>query len=101
MSKSSENTKDIDAVDADGWTALHYAALNGDASEVERLLAAGANVDADNVKHGFLRTRLHSSLHRNTIQPLRCYADRCSVVGRTLTRVITKGMEAKTLLRFQ
>ena len=46
MSKSSNKTKDIDAVDADGWTALHYAAEKGDMAEVERLLAAGANVDA-------------------------------------------------------
>ena len=46
MSESSKKTKDIDAVDADGWTALHLAAKKGDVSEVERLLAAGANVDA-------------------------------------------------------
>ena len=46
MSESLETTKDIDAVDADGWTALHRAARKGDVIEVERLLAAGANVDA-------------------------------------------------------
>ena len=46
MSKSSKTTKDIDAVDADGWNALHYAAKEGDVSEVKRLLAAGANVEA-------------------------------------------------------
>ena len=37
---------DIDAVNTDGWTALHRAASEGDISEVERLLAAGANVEA-------------------------------------------------------
>ena len=46
MSKSSENTNTIDAVDDRGWTALHRAARDGDVLEVERLLAAGANVDA-------------------------------------------------------
>ena len=46
MSESLETTKDIDAVNADGWTALHCAAKKGDVSEVKRLLAAGANVDA-------------------------------------------------------
>ena len=45
MSKSLETTNDIDAVDKRGWTALHRAA-QGDVSEVERLLAAGANVEA-------------------------------------------------------
>ena len=45
MSESLETTKDVDAVDTDGWTALHRAAERGDVSEVERLLAAGANVD--------------------------------------------------------
>ena len=46
MSKSLENIQNIDAVDEDGLTALHRAASKGDVSEVERLLAAGANVDA-------------------------------------------------------
>ena len=46
MSKSLETTKDIDAVDEYGLTALHHAVEKGDLEEVERLLAAGANVDA-------------------------------------------------------
>ena len=46
MSKSAKKTKDIDAVDKHGWTALHHAAREGDMNEVKRLLAAGANVDA-------------------------------------------------------
>ena len=46
MSKSSKKTKDIDAVDKHGWTALHHAAREGNMNEVKRLLAAGANVDA-------------------------------------------------------
>ena len=45
MSESLETTKDIDAVDERGWTALHRAAKKGNVNEVERLLAAGANVD--------------------------------------------------------
>ena len=54
MSESLETTKDIDAVDADGWTALHRAARKGDVNEVERLLAAGANVGARTTS-GFAR----------------------------------------------
>ena len=46
MSESLENAKDIYAVNVNGWIALHYAAEIGDVTEVERSLAAGANVDA-------------------------------------------------------
>ena len=45
MSKSLENIQNIDTVDEYGWTALHLAAKKGDVSEVERLLAAGANAN--------------------------------------------------------
>ena len=55
MSKSSKKTKDIDAVDEGGLTALHHAALNGDVSEVERLLAAGAKIDARTTEQYFAR----------------------------------------------
>ena len=38
---------------AQGWTALHAAAVNGDAAVVEQLISAGATVDAaDNDGHG-------------------------------------------------
>ena len=33
---------------ARGWTALHYAALEGHAAVVEQLISAGATVDAAN-----------------------------------------------------
>ena len=46
MAESLKTTKDIDAVDADGCIALHRAVEKGDVDKVERLLAAGANVDA-------------------------------------------------------
>ena len=39
---------DIDAREADGTTALHWAAHKGDAEAVRLLLAAGADVDAAN-----------------------------------------------------
>ena len=55
MSKSLETTKDIDAVDEHGWTALHCAASKGDASEVKRLLAAGAKVDARTTEQALTR----------------------------------------------
>ena len=54
---SIENTQNIDAFGADGWTALHHAAKKGDVSEVERLLAAGANVDARTTAYALGVTR--------------------------------------------
>jgi hypothetical protein len=35
---------------ARGWTALHYAAVNGHAAVVEQLISAGATVDAANLE---------------------------------------------------
>lgn len=40
---SSAITQEIDKRDEHGFTALYFAAKNGDAAEVERLLVAGAN----------------------------------------------------------
>ena len=34
---------EVDLLDANGWSALHYVALNGDADAAEILLAAGAD----------------------------------------------------------
>ena len=40
-------------LDARGWTALHYAAQNGHAPVAEKLISAGATVDAgDNSGRG-------------------------------------------------
>jgi ankyrin repeat protein len=38
----------IDAQDAEGYTALHRAAMRGDAQEVQQLLARGAKLDTQN-----------------------------------------------------
>ena len=49
MPKKSATNKKINVVDKNGWTALHHAANQGDASKVERLLAAGADCEARTV----------------------------------------------------
>jgi ankyrin repeat protein len=36
---------DLDAQDKNGWTALHFAAQEGDAEVVELLIAAGASLN--------------------------------------------------------
>ena len=36
----------LDAVDRNGWTALHHAVMEGDIKIVEKLIGAGANVNA-------------------------------------------------------
>lgn len=41
-------SKEVDAVDADGNTALQSAVVSGDAQKVEQLLQKGATVDAQN-----------------------------------------------------
>jgi ankyrin repeat protein len=43
-----ERNVDVNAAEADGTTALHWAVHHGDADLVERLVAAGARVDAAN-----------------------------------------------------
>ena len=46
----------LDAVDDDGWAALHYSAWYGHSDAVRVLLAAGADV---NVRNGAQATPLH------------------------------------------
>ena len=55
----------VDAVDDDGWTALHVAAQGGYLSIVNLLLQAGATVDA--VGDGG-RTALHFAAYAGKIQ---------------------------------
>src|SRR5687768_17698599 len=43
-----ERRADVNEAEADGTTALHYAAHNNDLQLVERLLRAGAKADAKN-----------------------------------------------------
>mgnify|MGYP002371326342 CR=1 FL=1 len=46
----------IDLTMIDGWTALHYAALNGYTRTIEFLVERGANIDS---LDKFKRTPLH------------------------------------------
>ena len=76
MSESLENTKDIDAVDENGWTALHRAAEKGDVYEVERLLGAGAVVDARSAAHSLFTTPLIIAIRYERFDVMRLLLDR-------------------------
>jgi ankyrin repeat protein len=56
---------DIDHKMADGWTALHYAAMNGFCSIVEYLIKNGANIDASDRLH---RSALHWACRFNNVK---------------------------------
>lgn len=56
---------DINAVNVSGYIALHVACIGKDLSEVERLLAAGANVNALTTNSSMLGlTPLHNAQSR-------------------------------------
>lgn len=57
----------IDAVDVNGHTALHRAARDGDVKDVERLLAAGADVEA-RTAHFHNMTALHLASHKGHLE---------------------------------
>ena len=101
MSDSSESTNDIDAVDMRGWTALHYAAEKGDVSEVERLLAAGANVGTRTLSRvmGFVRnsTPLIVATQRNHSTVIRLLVD----LGADIDARNDHGYVSETLRAFQ
>ena len=84
---SSENTKDIDAVDEHGWTALHRAAQKGDVGEVERLLASGALVDARSAALNLFTTPLIVAARHNRFDVVRLLLSHgadinaCDVIG--------------------
>ena len=62
---------DVNAPQADGATALHWAVYRDDLPLVERLLAAGARVNAANrLRRDPTRTRLRSTGARRTIARL-------------------------------
>ena len=62
---------DVNAAQGDGMTALHYAALNGDADLAQMLLYAGANVGAKTRIGGYTPLHLAAQVgHANVIAPL-------------------------------
>jgi ankyrin repeat protein len=62
---------DVNAAQGDGMTALHYAALNGDAELASMLLYAGANVGAKTRIGGYTPLHLAAQLgNANVIAPL-------------------------------
>jgi hypothetical protein len=65
---SSAITQEIDKRDEHGFTALYFAAKNGDAAEVERLLVAGANPSLSDRSSV---TALHVA---STLEVVRCWS---------------------------
>src|SRR5688500_9334932 len=62
---------DVNAAQGDGMTALHYAALNGDADLAQMLLYAGANVGAKTRLGGYTPLHLAAQVgNANVIAPL-------------------------------
>lgn len=62
---------DVNAAQGDGMTALHYAALNGDADLAQMLLYAGANVGAKTRIGGYTPLHLAAQVgNANVIAPL-------------------------------
>jgi uncharacterized protein len=62
---------DVNAAQGDGMTALHWAALNGDAEIASMLLYAGANVSAKTRLGGYTPLHLASQIgNSNVIAPL-------------------------------
>jgi ankyrin repeat protein len=62
---------DVNGAQGDGMTALHWAALNGDAELAQLLLFAGANVGAKTRIGGYTPLHLAAQVgHANVIAPL-------------------------------
>ena len=62
---------DVNAAQGDGMTALHWAALNGDAELASMLLYAGANVGAKTRLGGYTPLHLAAQVgHAGVIAPL-------------------------------
>ena len=62
---------DVNAAQGDGMTALHWAAMNGDAELAQMLLYAGANVSARTRIGGFTPLHMASQIgHASVVAPL-------------------------------
>ena len=83
---------DVNAAQGDGMTALHWAALNGDAELASMLLYAGANVGAKTRLGGFTPLHLAAQIgHASVIAPLIAAG---SAVGATTATGATALMQA-------
>ncbi|KAM0425342.1 hypothetical protein ACHAPT_009398 [Fusarium lateritium] len=65
---------DVQATEDSGWTALHWAARYDETQIMERLLSAGARVDARNVFYG--ETPLHFAAKYGCLQAARLLLNR-------------------------
>ncbi len=83
---------DVNAAQGDGMTALHWAALNGDAELASMLLYAGANVGAKTRLGGYTPLHLAAQIgHASAVAPLIAAG---SVVSATTTTGATALMQA-------
>ena len=83
---------DVNAAQGDGMTALHWAALNGDAELASMLLYAGANVGAKTRLGGYTPLHLAAQIgNASVIAPLIAAG---SAVGATTTTGATALMQA-------
>jgi ankyrin repeat protein len=75
---------DVNAAQGDGMTALHYAALAGDAELAQMLLYAGANVGAKTRIGGYTPLHLAAQMgHAGVIAPLVAAGSQVSVLTST------------------
>ena len=75
---------DVNAAQGDGMTALHYAALNGDAELAQMLLYAGANAGAKTRIGGYTPLHLAAQVgNSNVIAPLVASGAQVSVLTAT------------------
>jgi hypothetical protein len=64
---------DVSAQIKDGWTPMHYAALNGQVYAIEALKKAGANVSAQNNAG---QTAMYYAVQKGHIDVVKALRDR-------------------------
>jgi hypothetical protein len=76
---------DIEAVDANGFTALMSAAAKTQSSVVSTLLAAGANIEATLSTPSCTTNRMHTYITLSSASSIRLVFAQCPYAGSTIT----------------